>query len=323
MNRSSLAQALLAAGLLLASTITAAQGDDYPNRPVTVVVPVAPGGGLDVMARLLTDRLTKRLKQPFIVDNRPGASSTIGTEHVARASGDGYTLLFTGSPHTLNPYLFNLRFDPRKDLVPVSHVVNTYQLLVAHPSTGFESVSELLRAAKAQPDHYTYGSGGSASPSHVAGVVFAKMAGVQLRHIPYKGSGPAMNDLLGGQIDLLFSSLPSAVAQMGAGRVVPLGISSPQATPLAPGVEPISNTVPNYMQLTWFGVVAPEGTPLAVREQLSSAISEIVHSPEMKEALIKHGMEPVGDGPAAFGQLLEDEFEFWNDFLRDTPIKIE
>ncbi len=315
--------AFFASALIFTIAPAGADVANYPDRPVNVVVPVSAGGGLDVTARLITERLSKQLGQPFVIDNRPGASSTIGTELVARAEGDGYTLLFTGPVHTINPYLFDLRFDARNDFVPVSHVVSTYQLLIAHPSTGFESVSDLLKAAKGKPDHYTYGSGGSASPSHIAGEVFAKQAGVQMRHIPYKGSGPAMNDLMGGQIDVLFSSLPSAMAQINSGRVVPLGVSSPSMTPLAPEIPSIADTVPGYTQETWFGVVAPAGTPPAVQEKLAETIAEIVHSADMQEALTKFGMVPVGSSPEALGQLLETEFQFWDAFLQETPIRIE
>lgn len=323
MHRRSFHKAFLAAALPTTFSAALAQAPTYPLRPVKIVVPLAAGGGVDVIARILAERLSQRLKQPFLVENKPGASTNIGAEYVARAPGDAHTLLLTGSAHTLNPNLFKLRFNPRKDLVPVSHVVNTYQSLVTHPSSGIPSIADLVRAAKARPDHYTYGSAGNGTPSHVAGIVFAKMAGIKLTHIPYKGAGAAATDLLGGQIHLLFSSLASVISQVEAGKMKALGISSAKATPLAPQIPPIAATIPGYEQLTWFGLFASAGSRQAVLDKLSAEIADILRTPEMQRILADNGMEPVGSSPAVFNRMLEAEFDSWPAFLKETPIQME
>ncbi len=318
-----LRSAVLASAAMVV-TSAAAQGTDYPARPVKIVVPLAAGGGVDVIARLMAERLAFSLKQPFVVENRAGGSGTIGTEYVARSPGDGYTLLFTGNNHTLNPSLFKLRFDAHKDFMPISHTVNTYQILLAHPSTGISTVADLIRVAKASPGKLAYGSAGSGTPGHVAGVVFEKMAGVSLTHVPYKGAGPATNDLLGGQIQLLFSSLPSALPQVAAGRVKALGISSAERSALAPALPTIAEAgLPGYRQITWFGLLAPTGTSEAIRRKLSEEIAEILKQPEVKQILQRNGMEAVGSTPVKFGEVLDAEFIAWPAFVKDTPIQVD
>jgi tripartite-type tricarboxylate transporter receptor subunit TctC len=316
-------RALLAC-VALAATAAGAQGTDYPNKPIKIVVPLAAGGGVDLLGRALAERLTVALKQTFLVENRPGSAGNIGAEFVARSPADGYTLLLTGNSHTLNASLYKLRFDPRNDFVPVSHVVNTYQILMAHPSTGFQTVEDLVKAAKARPGAISYGSAGSGSPSHVAGVLFSKMAGVQLNHIPYKGAGPATNDVLGGQINLLFSSLPSAMPHVESGRIKALGVSSPTRTALAPQVPTIAESgLPGYQQVTWFGLLAPAGTPEAIKQKLSSEIANVLRTPEMQRMLAQSGMEPVASTPAAFNDVLESEFKSWPTFVKETQIRVE
>lgn len=301
-----------------------AQSLDYPARPVKIIVPLAAGGGVDAIARLMADRLSASLKQPFVVENRAGGSGTIGAEFAARSAADGYTLLFTGNNHTLNASLFKLRFDAKKDFLPISHAVNTYQILLAHPSVGVSTIPELVRAAKARPGQLAYGSAGAGTPSHVAGVVFAKMAGITLNHIPYKGAGPATSDLLGGQIQLLFSSLPSALPHVEAGKVKALGISSATRTPLAPQLPTIAEGgLAGYQQVTWFGLLAPAGTPEAIRLKLSNEIAGILKQPEVLKVLQHNGMEAVGSTPAAFGELLDKEFAAWPEFVKDTPIQVD
>lgn len=314
----------LLATLALAAGGVAAQGTDYPNKPVKIIVPLAAGGGVDILSRALAERLTNTLKQPFVVENRPGSAGNIGAEFVAKSAGDGYTLLMTGNSHTLNASLYKLRFDARNDFVPVSHVVNTYQILMAHPSTGFQTVADLVQAAKAKPGTISYGSAGSGSPSHVAGVMFSRMAGVVLNHIPYKGAGPATNDVLGGQINLLFSSLPSAMPHVESGRVKALGVSSPQRTALAPQLPTIAESgLPGYRQVTWFGLLAPAGTPEAIRQKLSGEIASLLRTPEMQRTLAQNGMEPVGSTPSAFNELLEGEFRTWPAFVKENQMQVD
>ena len=217
-----------------------------------------------------------------------------------------------------------MRFDARKDFAAVSHVVNTYQILLAHPSTGFQTVGDLVRAAKARPGVISYGSAGSGSPSHVAAVMFSKMAGVQLNHIPYQGAGPATNDVLGGQINLLFSSLPSAMPHVESGRVKALGVSSAARTALAPQLPTVAESgLPGYSQVTWFGLMAPAGTPEAIRQKLSAEIASVLRMPDMQGLLAKSGMEPVGSTPAAFNEVLENEFRTWPAFVKDTGMRVD
>lgn len=323
-RRSHLKQLLAATALPGALAVPSrAWAAAYPERPVRLVVPLSAGGGVDILARLIADQLAQRMKQGFMVDNRPGGAGNIGTELVVRSPGDGYTLLFVGNSITLNSHLFNLRFDPRTDLVPVSHTVNTYQILLAHPSTGFNTVQDLIAAAKARPGQIAYGSAGAGTPGHVAGVVFEKMAGVKLNHIPYKGAGPAINDLMGGQLQIMFASLPSALPHVESGRLKALGISSPRPSALAPRIPTIAASLPGYEQVTWFGLLAPKGTPVAIQEQIAREVREIVQLPQMKQKLAEAGMEPVGDGPARFGRMFNAEYDAWRDFVKETPIKAD
>ena len=323
MDRRSTLKNILLGACVPSSLAIPAWAQGYPDGPVRIIVPLSTGGGVDVLARILADKLTRRFGKSFVVENKPGGGGTIGTEFVARAPANGQVLLFTGNSHTLNPYLFKLRFDARKDFVPIAQVVKTYQILVAHPSTGFTSVADVIRAARARPGEITYGSGGQGTPSHIAGVVLEKMAGIRLAHIPYKGSGGATSDILGGQIQLLFSSLPSSLPHVASGKLVALGISSAAVTPMAPQVPTIAQTVPGYQQTTWFGLLGPRGTSPAIRDALAREIKAVLETPEMRLELANNGMEPADLGPAAFGRALDAELAAWGEFVKDTPIKID
>ncbi len=323
-NRISLWLGLLACASLVPTTYANDAVAAYPDRAVTFVVPLAPGGGVDAIARLLAAELAETFDQPFIVENRPGAATNIGTEYVAQAAADGYTLLFTGNSHTVNRSLFKLRFDARDDFTPITNVVESTQVLMVHRSVPANSVAELIELARAQPGQLNYGSAGVGAPSHIAGAVLEHLAQIDMMHIPYKGAGPATNDLLGGQIEVLFSSLPSAIPHFSGERVKPLAVSSAQRFPAVPDLPTLAESgVEGYDVGTWFGLFAPAGLDTEIRDRLASEIANVLTDSDLVAALAKQGMIPVGSGPEAFEEQLEAEYAFWPRFVQDTGIQAE
>lgn len=296
----------------------------YPERAVTFVVPLSPGGGVDAIARLLAAQLSETLQQPFLVENRPGAATNIGSEYVARAAPDGYTLLFTGNSHTVNRSLFTLRFDAQKDFTPITNVVESTQVLLVHRSVPASNVAELIALARQMPGQLNYGSAGVGAPSHIAGAVFEHLAKIDMTHVPYKGAGPATNDLLGGQIDILFSSLPSAVPHFSGDRIKPLAVSSAQRFPAVPDLPTLAESgVAGYNVGTWFGLFAPAGLDTGIRDKLASTIANVLAKPEVVDTLAKQGMIPIGNSPADFAAQLDAEFAFWPAFVQETGIQAD
>jgi len=286
----------------------------FPDKPIRFVVPFPPGGAADLMARPLGRGLGERLGQPVIIDNRGGAGGTLAAEAVARSSPDGYTLLFgTMGTHAINPNLYErLRYDPVKDFAPVALTHSTPRVLVVHPSVGAASLQDLVRIAKAKPGVLTYGSAGSGSSSHLAGVLFAGMSGIELTHVPYKGSAPAVTDLLGGRIAMSFDAISNYLDHIRTGRMRALGVTSLQRVPVLPDTPSIAESgYAGYEVTNWLGVLAPAGTSAAIVARLSAEIEKTMRDTDMRKQLASLGIEALYSPPEAFGEFIRTEIVKW------------
>jgi tripartite-type tricarboxylate transporter receptor subunit TctC len=298
----------------------------YPDRPIHLIVPFAPGGGNDTIARLVGDGLAKELGQPVVVDNRPGAGGIVGAEAAARAPADGYTLFLGGvGSHAINPNLHaNLPYDPIKDFAPISLVASAPLILVVHPSVPAHSVRELIALAKAQPGKLNYASNGNGSSSHLAAVVFASMTGVDMVHVPYKGLAPALTDLLSGQVQLMFSSVVAILPHVKAGKLRALAVSSRERLSLLPDLPTIAEAgVPGYQSSSWYGILAPAGTPPDVVAKLNAALVKVVGAPEVRSALAKEGADPAGNSVEAFGAFIAAEKQRLGELIRHAKVPMQ
>jgi tripartite-type tricarboxylate transporter receptor subunit TctC len=312
-----------AAIVVLAATAAGAQ--EYPAKTVRVVVPYAPGGGSDVISRILAQRLSIALGKQFVIDNRAGANGIIGTEIVVQSPADGYTLLFVSSPHAVNPSMYKkLPYNTLKDLTPVSEIAAVPLILVVHPSLPVRSVKELVALAKARPGQIDYASGGAGGSPHLATELFNSMAGVKLNHIPYRGAGPALGDVLAGQVQVMFANAAPALPHIRSGRLRALGISSPKRSAVAPDIPTVAEAgVPGYEAVTVFGMVAPANTPKAVIDQLNAEIHKAMRTPEVGESLKALGGDAVLTTPEGFGNVLASEIRRWGELVQALNLKVE
>jgi tripartite-type tricarboxylate transporter receptor subunit TctC len=304
----------IAAGMLFFATAQAAAAGQFPEHPIRLIVPFAAGGTSDVVARILGQELGKAWKTAVIIDNRPGAGGNIGAELVARAAPDGYTLLLgTVATHGINVSLYKkLSFDPVKDFAPVSLVASTPSVLEVNSSVPVNSVQELIAYAKRNPRKLNFGSPGNGSSHHLAGELFDSMAGVQMVHVPYRGTAAAMTDVLSGQIQVIFDTLPSAMPFVKSGHVKVLGVSSVRRDPALPNVPTIAEAgVPGYEIGSWYGILAPAGTPPAIVERISAEVRRIVRDPAVSARLAAQGATPVGSTPAEFSAFIKREIAKW------------
>ena len=312
---------LLSAGALLFGLCGAdarAQEAAYPSKAVRIVVPYPPGGA-DRLARIVADRLRERFAQPFVVENKAGAAGNIGGEEVFRAAPDGYTLLFS-APGTLvtNKSLYpKLRFDPDA-FVPVSVITTSPNVLVVNPTSPSDSVQKLLAAARANPDKLNYGSAGGGSTPHLAAELFKSLSGTKIVHVPYKGTAPALTDLFGGQLDILFVEFASALPHIRGGKLRALGVGSEKRNPLLAGVPALAEVLPGFNSTVWFGIVAPPGTPALIANRLSSAIAESLKQPDMAKRIADTGVEAVGSTPEQMAAFMKEERERWGRVIRET-----
>ncbi len=315
----------LLVALIAVLAASVAQGADYPVRPLRLVVPYSAGGSTDTVARLVGQRLAERLGQQVVVDNRSGAGTLIGTEIVARAAPDGYTLLMATPPLAVNPTLYKkVPYVLERDFTAVTNIAASSNLLVVHPSLPAKSVGELIALLKAKPDHYTYGSSGIGGASHLATALFTSMAGVQAVHVPYKGGAPAVADLIGGRLDFMMANLTTAQPHIRAGRLRALGVGRKERTPLFPGLPTLAEAgVPGYEANNWNGMVAPRGTPRAVVERLHKEVVAVLGEPAVAERLLRAGLEPIGDTPAGFSKYLKAEAGKWEKVVKSAGIKAE
>jgi tripartite-type tricarboxylate transporter receptor subunit TctC len=315
-------------GLLILSLLALtgpAAAQDYPNRPIRLVVPYPPGGGTDVVARIVTEPLAAELGQPIIVDNRGGAAGNLGTDVVAKAQADGYTILFTLSSHTINPKLYEkLPFDVERDFAPISLVAQIPQILVVNPSVPIHSVRELIALAKANPGKLNYASVGIGSPGHIAGELFKLKTGVDMVHVPYKGGGPAVTDTIGGQVQLLFVSMPAALQHVKSGRLRAIAVTSAKRSASAPDLPTVAEAgVPDYAVESWYGALAPARTSPAIIARLNAAFVKALENPQVKERLFAQGAEAAPSSPAEFDQLIKDELAKWDVVIKTAKIKPE
>jgi tripartite-type tricarboxylate transporter receptor subunit TctC len=311
-----------AAALPAVSRIARAQ--TYPSRPVRVIVPFAAGGTADIPARLIGQWLSERLGQPFVIDNRPGGGSNIGTEAVVRASPDGYTLLMVGAPNVINATLYDkLNFNFLRDIAPVATVIHGPLVMVVNPSVPAKTVPEFIAYAKANPRKLNMASGGTGASTHVAGELFKMMAGVDMVHLPYRGAGPALADLLGGQVQVYFASTVASIGYIRAGRLRALAVTTATRSDALPGIPTVGEFVPGYEASTWTGVGAPKATPAEIVEKLNKEINAGLADPKIKERLADLGGDVLALSPADFGKFIAAETEKWGKVVKFTGIKAD
>ena len=310
------------AALILIALPAAAQ--NYPLRPVRLIVPVPPGGGQDIMARAIAQRLSDSWGQSVVVDNRSGASAIVGTEMLARAAPDGYTLILISSTHVIAPSLNKVPYDPIRDFAPITQVSSQPYVMAINASVPAKSVKEFVDVAKAKPGQLNYGSAGNGSAVHLAGEMFKMMTGTNLTHIPYKGGGPALLALLSGETALLFASLPSTMPQVKAGKVRALAISSAARSTVAPALPTVAESgLPGFAVINFYGVMAPKGTPKALTTRVYSDINKILNMPDLKERLANDGTDAVGSTPEAFTAYLKAEVTKWAKLIKTANVRGE
>jgi tripartite-type tricarboxylate transporter receptor subunit TctC len=303
----------------------AAQAQPYPNKSVTIVVPFAAGGATDILARVVGQHLGEVLGQPVVVDNKPGAGGNIGGAFLVKSAPDGYTLYMGAvGTQTINPFLYKkMSFDPIKDMAAISRVANVPNLLVAHPGKPYKTVPELIAYAKANPGKVNFGSSGSGTSVHLSGELFKALAKVEMTHVPYKGSGPAMADLLGGQIDIMFDNMPSALPHVKAGKLVPLAVTTSKRAPELPDTPTIGEFVKGYEATSWFGLFAPVQTPAAVIRTVHTALGKVMAKTEVQAKLAELGAEPVYETPKQFDAFIAAEASKWRKVVQESGASVD
>jgi tripartite-type tricarboxylate transporter receptor subunit TctC len=309
----------ITAGCLFATSVVFA-AESYPVKPVHIVVAFSAGGTTDILARSVGQQLSERMKQPFIVENKPGGGGNIGTEFVVRSPPDGYTLIVDSvGPIAVNPTLYKgLNYDPLTDLVPIVQIANVPNVLVVHPSLGVKDVGELVAYAKANPGKLYYGSTGIGTSSHLSGFMLGKRADIDITHVPYKGAD-ALNDLLSGRVQFMFATIPSVIQHIEAGKLLALAVTSPKRSRSLPNVPTVTESgFPNFEAGSWFGFFAPKGTSQAVVAQLNVAVNDILAVPSIQEQMIREGADPAGGTSAEFAQFVRREYEKWKVIVRES-----
>jgi tripartite-type tricarboxylate transporter receptor subunit TctC len=314
-------------GLLLVALCFAAPAfaQSYPNKPIRIVVPYPPGGFNDTLGRTLAAKFTEAWGQPTVVENKPGGNTVIGVDYVAKSAPDGYTLLVVAFPFAVTPSLLkNMPYDTVKDFQPVILAAQSPNLLVVHPSLPVKTVGELIAAAKAKPGTLSYASTGNGSSNHISMELFKSLAGVDILHIPYKGSGPAVSDLLGGQVQLMFDNTPNVLPHVKAGKLRALGSSGTLRSPMTPDVPTVAEAgVAGYDVMVWFGLVAPAGTPREVVDKLNAEVRKILAMPDVRDRFLAQGVEPLGSTPEQFGEHIKAQMAKWGKVVRDAGVKAE
>jgi tripartite-type tricarboxylate transporter receptor subunit TctC len=311
---------MLSIPILALLFVATAAAQTYPSRPVRIVIPLSPGGTTDVPGRIIAQKLSETLGQQFYVENRAGAGGTIGSDFVAKANADGYTLLLTATPFVITPHVYKkLPYDALADFTPVIRIASGPYVLVVHPSLGVNSVKELIAAAKKEPGKIDFASSGNGSAQHLVTELFMYMAGIKLNHVPYKGSGPAQQDLMSGIIKVSFVGTPIAIPHMKSGRLKALGVSTAKRSPEMPDVPTVAQAgVPGYEAIVWIGMLAPAGTPREIIAKLNGEIGKLVRTGEVKKLLTPTGMEPDPDTPEQFGAYLKADYDKWGKVVRDS-----
>jgi len=304
---------------------TSAFAQSYPSKPIKIVVPYPPGGFNDTLGRTLAAKFTEAWGQPAVVENKPGANTLIGSDFVAKSPPDGYTLLVVAFPFAVTPSLIrNMPYDTLKDFAPVVLAAQSPNLLVVNPSLPVKSVGELIALAKAKPNSLSYASTGNGSSNHISMELFKSLAGVQIVHIPYKGSAPAVTDLLGGQVHLMFDNVPNVLPHVKAGKLVALGQTGVKRSPLISDIPTVAEAgVAGYEVTVWFGLVAPAGTPREVVQKLNAETLRILAMPDVRERFLAQGVEPAGGTPEQFGEHIRTQMAKWAKVVADAGVKAE
>ena len=320
----SIASAVVLGAGLLGGTSALAQA--YPTKPVTIIVPIAAGGTTDILARIIGQALTAELGQSVVVDNRAGAGGNIGGQAAAKAAPDGHTLFMgTVGTHAINASLYKkMPFDPVKDFAPLTRVANVPNLLVANPAQPYKSVKDLIAYAKANPGKVNFGSSGNGSSIHLSGELFKSLAKVDMQHVPYKGSAPAVTDLMGNQIGIMFDNMPSAIQHVRSGKLVPLAVTTAKRSPALPSVPTIAEAgVPGYEATSWFGMFAPAGTPAPVLAKLNAAIVKVLAQPDVKKKIAEQGGDVVAETPAQFAAFIQAESVKWGKVVKESGASLD
>lgn len=313
---------LTAAGLSAPAFPRAAFAEDYPTRPVKIVAGFAAGGGVDITARLIGQWLNERLGQSFVVENRTGAGGNIGTEAVVGAAPDGYTLLLATVPNAVNAALYgNLKFNFIRDIAPVAGIIRVPMIILLHPSMPVKTVPELIAYAKANPGKVNMASAGNGSAPHMAGELFKMMAGVNMVHVPYRGQGPALTDLLGGEVQVLFATAPGTTDYIATGKLRALAVTTAARAEVVPDLPPVGDFVPGYETSQWYGMCAPAKVPAEIISRLNREINAAIADPGMKSRLAALGGEPLPGTPAEFGKLIAEETEKWAKVVKAAGLK--
>ena len=316
--------ALMAATFVVPAAMAAAPSQGYPDRPVRLIVGFPPGGAADFLARVAAQHLSSGIGQQVVVDNRGGAGGLIATELAVRATPDGYTLLFTSIPHVINPHLYRkARYDAIKDFVPVSQFVSVPLMMAGSPALAAKNVKEFIALAKAKPGQLNYGSAGSGSSSHLAMELFKSMAKIEMTHVPYKGTGPLIVDMLGGQIGVTIASAVPLTPQVKAGKLRALGVTGPKRSVAFPDVPAIAETLPGYEVVNWFGVLAPAGTPKAIVSRLNAVLDKALESPELVKMLNSRTAEAVGGSPADFAKTIRSDYAMWGRIVKQSGARVD
>jgi tripartite-type tricarboxylate transporter receptor subunit TctC len=312
------------AALVLSLGAFGAQAQTYPSKPVKIVVGFAPGGGSDFAARVIAQQLTERMKNQVIVENKPGAGSLIGAEYVIKSAPDGYTLLLTPASYTVNPSVYKLSFDPLNDITPIAQISKGPYIVSVHPSVPAKTLKELVAYAKANPGKLSYASSGNGAHIHVATEYFLYTAGISIVHVPYKGTGPALNDTVGGQVQMIFGSVATALQYVKSGRLRPLAVTTPKRIAAAPDVPTVAESgYPGWEVTNWHGLVGPKGLPKDIVQRLNKEVNVAVHSPDMVKVLSGDGLEPAGGTPEDLAALLKAEVARWAQVVKRANIKLD
>ena len=315
----------MASFVLVFSAVTAglSTAQSYPSRPIRVIVPLAAGGQTDVVARMLTAKLAETFKQPLVVDNRTGGGGTIGTEIAVRANPDGYTILVASSTHAASAALYKLSYDAVNDVAPIAYIGQAAFMMSVHPSVPVKSIKELIAHDKANPGKLNYGSGGIGSTTHLATELFNQMAGARMAHVPYKGAAPALNDLIGGQIQFALLSMPIAIPQMKSNRVRGLAVTTANRSSATPDIPTVAETLPGYEAMSWFAVIGPKGLPQNIVRRWNSEVSRVLRLPDVKERMESYGIEAVDGSPELLREVIKRDIAKWQSVVRLTNIKPE
>jgi tripartite-type tricarboxylate transporter receptor subunit TctC len=313
---------ILVLGLL---TVMAAAAQEWPTKPVRFIVPYPPGGGTDVIARIVQSRLGDTLGQQVIIENRGGAGGALGTEQAAHAAPDGYTFLFTLSSHTINPLLYKLNYDTERDFAAVTLIVSVPQLIATQPGSPIQSMQDVIKLAKEKPGALNFASVGNGTPSHIAGELIKLKTGIDMVHIPYKGGGPAVADTLGGQVSFAIVTMPAAISHVRAGKLRALAVTTLKRNPGAPEIPTVAEALklPDYEVDSWYALFAPAKTPSAIVEKMQKAVAQTIQLPDVKQKLLEQGGDTVGSSPEYLERVVKAELRKWPEVVKAAKIRVD